>query len=93
MKMGSLPEDIDRLTLLQTLVVTNNDLTELPASLANIPTLKRVVARNNQLKSLPEGMENLTELKTIDVKGNPFDDATKVQTIRRFGDNVKIKMD
>ena len=93
MKMGSLPEDIDRLTLLQTLVVTNNDLTELPASLANIPTLKRVVARNNQLTSLPEGMENLTELKTIDVKGNPFDDATKVQTIRRFGDNVKIKMD
>ena len=45
MKMGSLPEDIDRLTLLQTLVVTNNDLTELPASLANIPTLK---TRNNQ---------------------------------------------
>ena len=27
MKMGSLPDDIDRLTLLQTLVVTNNDLT------------------------------------------------------------------
>ena len=52
-----------------------------------------MVARNNQLTSLPEGMENLTELKTIDVKGNPFDDATKVQTIRRFGDNVKIKMD
>jgi Leucine-rich repeat (LRR) protein len=93
MKMGALPEDFDRLTLLQTLVVSNNDLTELPASLANIPTLKRVVARNNQLTSLPEGMENLTELKTVDVKGNPFDDAVKVQTIRRFGDDVKIKMD
>lgn len=66
---------------------------ELPSALANIPTLKRVVARNNQLTSLPEGMENLTELKTIDVKGNPFDDGTKVQTIRRFGEDVKIKID
>ena len=93
MKMGSLPDDIDRLTLLQTLVVTNNDLKELPSALANIPTLKRVVARNNELTSLPEGMENLTELKTIDVKGNPFDDGTKVQTIRRFGEDVKIKID
>ena len=79
--------------MLQTLVVSNNDLTELPASLANIPTLKRVVARNNQLTSLPEGMENLTELKSVDVKGNPFDDGAKVQTIRRFGDDVKIKID
>ena len=93
MKMGALPEDIDRLSMLQTLVVSNNDLTELPASLANIPTLKRVVARNNQLTSLPEGMENLTELKSVDVKGNPFDDGAKVQTIRRFGDDVKIKID
>ena len=74
-------------------MVTNNDLKELPSALANIPTLKRVVARNNQLTSLPEGMENLTELKTIDVKGNPFDDGTKVQTIRRFGEDVKIKID
>ena len=93
MKMGALPEDIDRLSMLQILVVSNNDLTELPASLTNIPTLKRVVARNNQLTSLPEGMENLTELKSVDVKGNPFDDGAKVQTIRRFGDDVKIKID
>ena len=51
------------------------------------------MARNNQLTSLPEGMENLTELKTVDVKGNPFDDGAKVQTIRRFGEDIKIKVD
>ena len=93
MKMGALPENIDELNMLQTLIVSGNELNELPASLANIPTLKRVVARNNNLTSIPEGMENLTELKTIDVKGNPFDDGAKVQTIRRFGEDVKIKVD
>ena len=93
MKMGALPENIDELNMLQTLIVSGNKLNELPASLANIPTLKRVVARNNNLTSIPEGMENLTELKTIDVKGNPFDDGAKVQTIRRFGEDVKIKVD
>ena len=93
MKMGALPKNIDELNMLQTLIVSGNELNELPASLANIPTLKRVVARNNNLTSIPEGMENLTELKTIDVKGNPFDDGAKVQTIRRFGEDVKIKVD
>ena len=93
MKMGALPANIDQLNMLQTLIVSGNELTELPAALANIPTLKRVVARNNQLTGLPEGMENLTELKTVDVKGNPFDDGAKVQTIRRFGEDIKIKVD
>lgn len=93
MKMGALPENIDELNMLQTLIVSGNELNELPASLANIPTLKRLVARNNNLTGIPEGMENLTELKTIDVKGNPFDDGAKVQTIRRFGEDVKIKVD
>ena len=93
MKMGALPENIDELNMLQTLIVSGNELNELPASLANIATLKRVVARNNNLTGIPEGMENLTELKTIDVKGNPFDDGAKVQTIRRFGEDVKIKVD
>ena len=79
--------------MLQTLVVSGNELNELPAALANIPTLKRVVARNNNLTSLPAGMENIPELKTVDVKGNPFDDGAKVQTIRRFGEDIKIKVD
>ena len=93
MKMGSLPANIDELSMLQTLIVSGNELNELPATLANIPTLKRVVARNNNLTSLPAGMENIPELKSIDLKGNPFDDGAKVQTIRRFGEDVKIKVD
>ncbi|MGB2424554.1 MAG: leucine-rich repeat domain-containing protein [Flavobacteriales bacterium] len=93
MKMGSLPSNIDDLVMLQTLIVSGNELNELPASLANMPTLKRVVARNNNLTSLPAGMENIPELKSIDLKGNPFDDGAKVQTIRRFGEDVKVKLD
>ena len=93
MKVGALPANIDELSMLQTLVVSNNDLTELPATLANIPTLKRVVARNNSLTSVPEGMELIPELKVIDLKGNPFDDGAKVSTIRRFGEDTKIKLD
>jgi Leucine-rich repeat (LRR) protein len=93
MKIGALPANIDELSMLQTLIVSGNELNELPATLANIPTLKRVVARNNNLTSLPAGMENIPELKSIDLKGNPFDDGAKVQTIRRFGEDVKIKVD
>ena len=36
MKMGALPANIDQLNMLQTLIVSSNELTELPASLANI---------------------------------------------------------
>ena len=61
--------------------------------LTTIPTLKRVVARNNSLTSMPEGMELLPELKVIDLKGNPFDDGAKVLTTRRFGEDIKIKLD
>jgi len=93
MKMGALPSNIDELVMLQTLVVSGNELTELPPSMANIPTLKRLVARNNQLTSLPAGMENIPELKTIDLKGNPFDDGARVETLRRFGEDVKVKLD
>ena len=93
MKIGSLPANIDELSMLQTLGVSGNDLEELPASLANIPTLKRVIARNNKLTSVPAGMELIPELKMIDLKGNPFDDGAKVSTVRRFGEDVKIKLD
>ena len=93
MKMGSLPDNIDQLSMLQTLIVSGNQLETLPATLANIPTLKRIVARNNNLTAVPEGLETLPELKTLDLKGNPFDDGGKVQTTRRFGEDVKLKFD
>ena len=53
----------------------------------------RRIARNNNLISVPAGMELIPELKMIDLKGNPFDDGAKVSTVRRFGEDVKIKLD
>ena len=93
MKLGELPSNLDELSWLQTLIVSGNELNALPASLANIPNLKRLIARDNNLTELPAGLENLPELKTIDLKKNPFDDGGKVQTTRRFGEDVKLKFD
>lgn len=93
MKLGELPSNLDELSWLQTLIVSGNELNALPASLANIPNLKRLIARDNNLTELPAGLENLPELKTIDLKKNPFDDGGKVQTTRRFSEDVKLKFD
>lgn len=93
MKFGALPENIDRLVTLQTLVASRNDLTELPEQLGNITGLKKLFVNKNDLKGVPASLTQCTELKTLDLKGNPMTAETLDQIEQMFGEDVKVKRD
>lgn len=93
MRFGALPEDIDRLAVLQTLVVTRNDLTALPESLGNISGLKKLFANNNELSQVPSTLTRCTQFKMLDIKGNPIGQDVVVQLEQMLGEEVKVKHD
>jgi hypothetical protein len=93
MKFGALPESIDRLSMLQTLVASRNDLVALPESLGNLTRLKKLFVNKNDLTGLPNSLAMCMELKTVDLKGNPVpaDELDRIQQM--FGEGVKVKSD
>jgi Leucine-rich repeat (LRR) protein len=93
MKFGALPENIDRLVTLQTLVASRNDLTALPVQLGNITGLKKLFVNKNDLKGVPTSLTQCTELKTLDLKDNPMTAETLDQIQQMLGEDVKVKRD
>lgn len=93
MKFGALPENIDRLVTLQTLVASRNDLTALPEQLGNITGLKKLFVNKNDLKGVPTSLTQCTELKTLDLKDNPMTAETLDQIEHMLGEDVKVKRD
>ncbi|MBL6646106.1 MAG: leucine-rich repeat domain-containing protein [Flavobacteriales bacterium] len=93
MKFGALPENIDRLVTLQTLVASRNDLTALPEQLGNITGLKKLFVNKNDLKGVPTSLTQCTELKTLDLKDNPMTAETLDQIEQMLGEDVKVNRD
>ena len=82
----TIPDDIDRLAVLQTLVVSRNDLEEVPQSLGNLTGLKKLFLSKNELTGLPASLTRCTQLKMVDLKGNPITPDTVSQLEQMFGD-------
>lgn len=93
MKFGAIPDAIDRLAALHTLVATRNDLEDLPQSLGNLSGLKKLFVSKNELTGLPAALTRCTQLKTVDIKGNPIHPDTVSQLKQMFGEDVKVKHD
>lgn len=93
MKFGALPDEIDRLAALQTLVASRNDLEELPRSLGNLSGLKKLFVNKNDLTGLPASLTQCTQLKTVDIKGNPIHPDAVGQLKQMLGEDVKVKHD
>ena len=58
------------MTLLRSLYISDNALTELPAEIGKMVKLQNLVVRNNKLTKLPSEIGLLTELIHINVQGN-----------------------
>ncbi len=93
MKFGALPNEIDRLSALQTLIVTRNDLEDLPPSLGNLSGLKKLFVSKNDLNGLPASLTRCTQLKVVDIKGNPIQPDSIEQLKQMLGEDVKVKHD
>lgn len=91
MLFGELPEDLDRLVALQTLIVSRNGLSSLPAGLGNMTGLKKLFLNSNELSSLPASLSRCPQLKTVDIKNNPFSAESVEQIQQMLGEEVKVK--
>jgi Leucine-rich repeat (LRR) protein len=79
--------------VLQTLVVSRNNLEEVPQSLGNLTGLKKLFLSKNELTGLPASLTRCTQLKMVDLKGNPITPDTVSQLEQMFGEEVKVKHD
>ncbi|MBD3322130.1 MAG: hypothetical protein GF350_13615 [Chitinivibrionales bacterium] len=72
-KMYILPNSIGTLTELDTLVISNHDLSVLSDSIAKLNKLKLLHISDNKLNTLPDSFSNFNNLKILYLTGNEFD--------------------
>jgi hypothetical protein len=69
--MTELPPDITQLTMLETLIVSNNKLQHL-RRVEQLPNLMTIVAQNNQINQLHPELMDMYCLQSINLTGNPI---------------------
>ena len=92
-KLTELPEALEKLTQLEELRLTNNQLTEVKG-LEKLTQLKKLYLNYNKLTELPKGLEKLTQLtylnlgynKLTDVKG--LEKLTQLEELKLHGEKL-----
>lgn len=69
--IGTLPQEIGKLSRLHTLQLPNTGLVVLPDSIGNLSALRTLNLQNNKLTSLPTAMTNLRSLGYVTLTNNP----------------------
>jgi len=65
-----IPDEIDNLRYLSTVIVMNKKLESLPESIGKLYSLKKIMISLCSLNSTPEALKNLTELEYVDFSDN-----------------------
>lgn len=69
---GSLKAEINQLTQLEELNLSDNAFTGLPAEIGQLSALRAVNLANNSLTGLPHELGNLQNLQTLDLRGTQY---------------------
>lgn len=69
-RLTELPESLSRLTQLQSLELTGNQLSTLPDSLSQLTQLRSLKLSLNQLTTLPDSLGQLTQMQSLDLSDN-----------------------
>jgi Leucine-rich repeat (LRR) protein len=88
---GALPGEIRNLTNLESLDVSNNNMTGIPAEIGQLRRLKSLNYSNNQITGLPNELGNLTQLEVFDLSGNNVSQQDLAQ-IRAKLTNTQFKL-
>ena len=70
MALREIPVDIQQLTMLESLNLSNNNLTSLKR-VEDLPNLREIIANNNQIASLHAELQDMYCLETLILVGNP----------------------
>lgn len=68
---GALPAEIRKLSNLEVLIASDNNLTGIPAEVGQLTKLRIINFANNNISGLPLELGNLGNLETLDLRGNP----------------------
>jgi Leucine-rich repeat (LRR) protein len=90
---GSLPAEIRKLTNLETLDASDNDMTGIPAEIGQLSKLRIISYANNNISGLPLEIGNLKNLETLDLRGNPNVSTNDIGLIQPKIPNAKILTD
>jgi hypothetical protein len=80
--LTSLPEGLEQLPFLTTLILDGNSLTEVPPVIEKCQYLVHLSIKNNQLKELPAWIGKLPKLKKLELQNNPLQNPSEIK--RRF---------
>lgn len=87
---GSLPGEIRKLTNLEVLNASDNNMTGVPAEIGQLRKLRTAKFANNNLSGLPNEIGNLSNLETLDLRGNPNISKQDIASIQSKVPNAKI---
>ena len=68
---GALPAEIRKLTNLEVIDASDNNMTGIPAEIGQLSKLRIANFANNNISGLPMEIGNLKNLETFDLRGNP----------------------
>jgi len=68
---GALPSEIQKLSKLEILDASDNNLTGIPAEIGQLSRLRIVSFANNDISGLPQEIGNMSKLEILDLRGNP----------------------
>lgn len=90
---GALPAEIRKLTNLETLNASDNNMTGIPAEIGQLSHLKVANFSNNNISGLPLEIGNLTKLEMLDLRGNPNVSKYDISLIQPKIPNAQILTD
>jgi len=94
-KLTSLPEEITRLSYLESLELHENQLEILPDNLNGLKTLQNLTIHSNKLINLPNSIIDLQYLKVLLLYNNPLkltdDQKLWLDSIQKRGCNVQTQ--
>ena len=83
-KIKVLPDNFDKLPLLEELSLRNATLSEVPASVGRLPKLENVYFNANNLTKLPQALAENPRLTYVNINDNPLDFKQFIKSIEKI---------
>jgi Leucine-rich repeat (LRR) protein len=100
LKLTKLPESLGKLTNLQSLNLSNNQLVTLPEWFPGLQSLQVLNLSNNRLETLPESLVNLNNLQSLNLTNNQLTslpeglgEIANLESLHLFSNELKILPD
>lgn len=82
-KIKTLPDNFDKLPLLEELSLRNAALTEVPASIGRLQHLENVYFNANNLTKLPQALAENSHLTYVNINNNPLDFKQFIKSVEK----------